>query len=356
MRFEHWLYTLPLKWRSLVRRTAVDRDLEDEIRYHLENQVEDLVSKGVDRAEAWREVRRSFGGVEQSKEQCRDTRGLNTIDALGQDVRYAARVLRRHPGYTRCGCPHACPRHRRQRGRLQPDRRHPPVATPIFRTRATGQRHRNLPQRRVGGDARGGPDHRRRGLRGRQVVHAQRRRGTDARSRDACVGGIAVDTWRQAGVRQMASTRRGRGEPGSLRHPEPPVVGHAFRARCGDRWTLRRARRRATRDCRRHASILPVPFVAHAGVGSAWSRSAQHYRQLGRRFHAGARPPPGRRVDRRGARRRSNVSVADWRSLSVAHARRLESERYRHPACSEAVVNGVRTRLLILSAPSRSCS
>ena len=43
MRFEHWLYSLPLKWRSLVRRRDVEDDLDDEIRYHLETQVEALV-------------------------------------------------------------------------------------------------------------------------------------------------------------------------------------------------------------------------------------------------------------------------------------------------------------------------
>jgi predicted permease len=100
MRLERWLYALPLKWRSLVRRQQVDRDLDDEIRYHLETEVEAFVSKGMDRAEAWRMVRRGFGGLDQSKERCRDARGLNAIDSLRQDLRYAARVLARHPGYT----------------------------------------------------------------------------------------------------------------------------------------------------------------------------------------------------------------------------------------------------------------
>ena len=100
MRLERWLHALPLKWRSLVRRQQVERDLDDEIRYHLETEVESLVSKGMDRAEAWRMVRRGFGGIDQSKERCRDARGLNAIDSLRQDLRYAARVLGRHPGYT----------------------------------------------------------------------------------------------------------------------------------------------------------------------------------------------------------------------------------------------------------------
>ena len=68
MGLERWLHALLLKWRSLVRRQQVERDLDDEIRYHLETEVESLVSKGMDRAEAWRMVRRGFGGIDQSKE------------------------------------------------------------------------------------------------------------------------------------------------------------------------------------------------------------------------------------------------------------------------------------------------
>ena len=99
MQFEHWLYMLPLKWRSIVRRRQVDQDLDDEIQYHLEQQVDVLVAQGMDRAEAWRTVRRNFGGVDLAKDQCRDARGVQLIDTLRQDVRYAGRTLRRNPGF-----------------------------------------------------------------------------------------------------------------------------------------------------------------------------------------------------------------------------------------------------------------
>ena len=100
MRFEHWLYTLPLRVRSIVRRRQVDRDLDDEIQYHLERQVEDRVAAGMDRDEARREVLRGFGEVVRAKEQCRDARGVNAIDSILKDLRYAARVLRRNPAFT----------------------------------------------------------------------------------------------------------------------------------------------------------------------------------------------------------------------------------------------------------------
>ena len=63
MRPEHWLYTLPLNGARSCSRRQVERDLDDEIRYHLEQQVDELVSKGMDRDEAWRLVGRHFGAV-----------------------------------------------------------------------------------------------------------------------------------------------------------------------------------------------------------------------------------------------------------------------------------------------------
>ena len=99
MRLDHWFYTLPLKWRSLFRRNDVERDLDDEIRYHLEQQVDELTAMGVDRDEAMRQVRKRFGGIEIAKERCRDARGVSGVENLLRDVRYAVRVLLRQPAF-----------------------------------------------------------------------------------------------------------------------------------------------------------------------------------------------------------------------------------------------------------------
>ena len=58
MRIEHWLYALPLKFRSLLRRDQVERELDDEMQFHLDQLIEDGIARGLSpgdaRAAAWR--------------------------------------------------------------------------------------------------------------------------------------------------------------------------------------------------------------------------------------------------------------------------------------------------------------
>ena len=100
MRFERLFYTLPLRWRSLVRRRQVERDLDDEIAYHVDQQVQDLVDRGVSADEARRRVAGAFGAVDLAKEQCRDARRVAFVETFLQDLRYAVRTLRHTPAFT----------------------------------------------------------------------------------------------------------------------------------------------------------------------------------------------------------------------------------------------------------------
>jgi predicted permease len=97
MRSEHWIYTVPLRLRSLFRRKHVEQELDDELRFHLEQRVEEEIAKGRTAEEARNIARRAMEGLEQKKEECRDTRRLNPIENLGRDLRYALRMLRKSP-------------------------------------------------------------------------------------------------------------------------------------------------------------------------------------------------------------------------------------------------------------------
>src|SRR5580658_1999994 len=95
-----WYYKLPLRWRSLFLKDRAELDLSDELQFHLQNQIDEFVAEGMNPQEACRAARQSLGGVEQVKEECRDTRRTNLLENFLQDVRFGFRMLRRSPGFT----------------------------------------------------------------------------------------------------------------------------------------------------------------------------------------------------------------------------------------------------------------
>ncbi len=94
------LSDLIFRFRSLFRRSAVENELDDELQFHLERQVEKLIRSGLTRQDAFRQARLEFGAMDHVKEDCRESRGITFLETTARDIRYALRQLSRAPAFT----------------------------------------------------------------------------------------------------------------------------------------------------------------------------------------------------------------------------------------------------------------
>src|SRR5579862_3570873 len=87
-------------WGAIFGRARVESELEAELRFHVEAHAEDLMRAGLSREEAVRQARLKLGGVERTKEECREVLGVSLVESVIQDVRFGLRMLRKNPGFT----------------------------------------------------------------------------------------------------------------------------------------------------------------------------------------------------------------------------------------------------------------
>src|SRR5947207_283483 len=91
---------LVLRLRALFFRRQMDEELQEELQFHIEMQAQKNHRDDLDRAESERQARLKFGSVVRATEDCRDERGISSVEVLAKDVRFGWRMLRKSPGFT----------------------------------------------------------------------------------------------------------------------------------------------------------------------------------------------------------------------------------------------------------------
>jgi predicted permease len=99
MRFEHWVYTLPLRLRSLFRRRRLGAELDEELYDHIDRQIEQNLRRGMSLEEARCTAFQAFGNPGELREKTRATWSWNRLEQFMRDLRIGARTLSRTPGF-----------------------------------------------------------------------------------------------------------------------------------------------------------------------------------------------------------------------------------------------------------------
>ena len=96
---ERWLHRASMWLRAFFRGGRLDRDLDEELRYHVEKLIEDNITRGMSPEAARRQALIAIGGLEQRKEECRDARRIRPVEEIRQDLGYAVRTLVNAPAF-----------------------------------------------------------------------------------------------------------------------------------------------------------------------------------------------------------------------------------------------------------------